>query len=138
MTPSLILPPSAAYVGVKCPYCTKHRHPAEIMSIAQGTYQICHDCFRQHEEALLALSGLKHNSDGQLVSTAPPPQECSECHLSAVAIARRDGTGDLTRMLLHYEGGAYRFMCKQCSDVYVPKRRELYRDTQFGWERKLK
>jgi hypothetical protein len=39
---------------------------------------------------------------------------------------------------VHFENGLYRLMCQACSDKYVPKRRDLYGDTAYGYRRGLK
>ena len=40
-----------------------------------------------------------------------------------------------TRMVVHYENGIYRPMCLACDKLYVPKRADLYGNTDF-WKKK--
>src|SRR4051794_36204511 len=110
MTPSLL-------IGEACPYCSKFRSLADLMPFA-GT-QICQACYQGHLAALAALS------------TASPPRECSECHLTYQQLRDRAGLDDNqpASMDCHNEGGIYRFLCRQCSRKYVTKRRDLYGNT---------
>jgi hypothetical protein len=101
-------------LGVRCPYCTKHRSPRDILH-QPGGVTICVDCEQRHLEALAALgTGEFHAS-------------CSECGKTAEQL----GPVDL-RMAVHFENGKYRLMCMACDRVYVPKRKELYGKTEYG------
>lgn len=106
-------------MGERCPYCTKHRSPRDIIHYP-GNVKICVDCERRHQEALDALSTGTFNGT------------CSECGKSA----RELGVHNL-EMAVHYEGGRYRLLCKACDLAYVPKRKELYGNTEFAKTRGL-
>ena len=105
-----------------CPYCRKGRSPREIMRFSSFT--ICHSCYERHNAALQALTTGKYAG------------ECSECGQSIDEIKARQGDGDTgVRMAVHFENGIYRPMCMECDRIYVPKRADLYRDTEY-WKTK--
>ena len=118
-----------------CHYCRRGRNPGEIMHLPGGA-KLCRQCYERHAAGVLALSGLRANGDGTFSTAAPPPPECSECHLTVEELTLRQKGGDL-QMAVHYEGGLYRIMCVQCDASYVPKRRDLYGATEFGFQKRL-
>lgn len=132
MTPSVL-------ITEVCHYCRKGKSPNAMIPLPGGI-KLCDGCYRRHQEGVLAMSGLKANSDGTFSSTAPPPPECSECGLSVQELrARAVHAGGFELVLaVHFENGIYRVMCPDCDKTYVPKRRDLYGDTQFGHDQKLK
>lgn len=85
-----------------------------------GGVKICTGCEQRHQEALEALS------TGNFMG------ECSECGKKPSEL-KGDG-----RMAIHYEGGRYKAMCIPCDSVYVTKRSDIYGETPFGHELKLK
>jgi len=90
--------------------------------------KICQQCYRAHRAALEALSN------------SQPPKECSECHLTYQQLRDRARLDDNqpASMDCHNEAGIYRFLCRKCSREYVRKRSELYADTEFGHQLRLK
>jgi hypothetical protein len=114
----------AILIGEQCPYCTKFRSPLDFIR-QPGGVKICTACEQRHIEALAALQ--TGNFLGQ----------CSECGLNHQELKERKKCGPLGQMAVHFENGKYRAMCLRCHDTYVPKRRELYRDTQFAHDLKL-
>jgi hypothetical protein len=114
MTPSII-------IGELCPYCQKHRSPADFIRHPAGI-KICTSCEQRHLEALHTLS------------TGEFTGECSECGLKPDELRAR-GLGD--HMAVHFENGRYRMMCLRCDQTYTPKRRELYQGTEFARQYKL-
>jgi hypothetical protein len=110
----------AFFIAEQCHYCSKFRSPLDIIYMPGGV-KICIECERRHQEALDALSTGKFTG------------ECSECGKSAEEL--RSATG---QMAAHFENGRYRMMCAACDRTYVPKRREMYGDTEFGHQLKLK
>jgi hypothetical protein len=113
-----------ALIGEKCPYCTKFRSPRDIIPLSGGA-KICTQCEQRHLEALNALS------------TGVFTGECSECGLSAEELRAQKRCGPRGEMAIHFENGIYRALCLVCDAAYVPKRRELYGDTEFGHQQKL-
>jgi hypothetical protein len=85
-----------------------------------GGVKICFHCELRHQEALLALS------------TGVFKGECSECGLNAEELVAQNRCGPQGAMVAHYEAGRYRMLCLVCDRGYVPKRAELYRNTEFG------
>jgi hypothetical protein len=85
-------------------------------------YTQCFACELRHYEALRSLA------------TGEPPKECSECHTPWEEFRARGEN----KMIIHMEAGRYKFMCPACNKVYLPKRKELYGPTEFGWKNGLK
>jgi hypothetical protein len=112
MTPAII-------IGERCHYCSKFRSPLEIIH-QPGGVKICLHCEQLHEEALQALSTGVFNG------------QCSECGLSAEELKAQKRCGPNGSMACHSENGRYRMMCWVCDALYVPKRRDLYAETQYG------
>lgn len=115
---------AAIIIGERCPYCQKFRSPQDMIPMLGGA-KICVECERRHVEALEALS------------TGTFTGECSECGLSAAELRAQHRCGPNGEMAVHFENGRYRMMCMPCDSGYVPKRAELYRDTEFGNDLKL-
>ncbi len=109
----------AVLIGEECHYCTKWRNPRDIIH-QPGGVKICLGCEQRHIEALAALS------------TGVFTGECSECGKTAEQLRSRNGA-----MAMHFENGKYRAMCVGCDMVYVPKRKDLYGQTEFGHALKL-
>jgi hypothetical protein len=128
MTPAVV-------VTETCHYCRKGRSPLDIIPLPGGG-KLCRQCYERHKAGVLAMSGLRANGDGTFSTVAPPPPECSECHLSVEELTLRHGGGDL-QMAVHYENGLYRIMCAACDASYVPKRRDLYGKTEYGFQKRL-
>jgi hypothetical protein len=120
-------------VADTCHYCRQARNPVDIIPLPGGI-KICQGCYQQHQAGVLAMSGLRVESDGTFSSVAPPPPECSECHLSVEELRAR---GHGVMMAVHFENGLYRVMCLYCSDTYVQKRKDLYGPTEYGFKYKL-
>jgi hypothetical protein len=110
--------------GERCPYCQKFRSPLDIIR-QPGGVNICIACEQRHLEALQAMQ------TGNFLG------ECSECGLRYDEIKARKRCGPRGEMAVHFENGRYRAMCLPCHAVYVPKRAELYRETEFGNDLKL-
>lgn len=121
-------------MSVACPYCTKPRHPGEILQLPGGA-KICRSCYHQHEAAVLALSGLKANDNGTFTASAPPPLQCSECEVTPEQLKQQGRGGDTWSVI--YEHGVYRYFCIPCADVYETKRRELFKNTAYAKQRGL-
>lgn len=111
-------------IGERCPYCQKFRSPLDFIH-QPGGVKICTACEQRHVEALQALQS------GRFLG------ECSECGTSYADLKDRKRCGPLGQMAVHFENGKYRVMCLPCHAAYVPKRAELYRETEFGRDLKL-
>lgn len=111
-------------IGEQCPYCTKFRSPLDFMRMCGGV-KICSECQQRHLEALKAIQ------TGEFLG------QCSECGLNAEELKAQGRVGPQGQMSVHFEGGFYRAMCLPCHDIYVPKRRELYAGTKYGYSLKL-
>lgn len=85
-----------------------------------GGVKICLQCEQRHLEALEAIA------------TGSFKGECSECGKSAEQLHSATG-----QMAIHFENGRYRAMCFSCDAGYVPLRRDLYGETEFGHSLKL-
>ena len=110
---------AAIIIGEQCPYCTKWRSPLDFIH-QPGGVKICTACEQRHLEALNALS------------TGSFTGECSECGLKAEELRARKLCGPHGSLAFHFENGKYRAMCLACDRTYVPKRSELYAETEFG------
>jgi len=108
-------------IGEKCPYCTKFRSPLEIIH-QPGGVKICMPCEQRHLEALAAISSGEFNGS------------CSECGRNAEQLREEKRCGPTGAMAVHFENGKYRALCITCDALYVPKRAELYAETEFGRE----
>jgi hypothetical protein len=111
-------------IRVRCHYCSKFRSPHEIVNIGTGGAMMCWHCLEWHKEALMVLAG-------------HPPPGCQECGVTFAELKGIDPGGNV-RMYVHPKDGLYQVLCKPCSDAYLPKRVDLYGDTQYGWDKKLK
>lgn len=107
-----------------CPYCQRSRSRLDVIHMPGGA-AICRECEQRHQEALEALATGEFNG------------ECSECGLTAEQLREQKRVGPRGEMAVHYEDGRYRMLCLVCDWLYVPKRRELYKNTEFGDRLKL-
>lgn len=111
---------SVVIIGVECHYCTKFRSPLDIVDMPGGV-KLCTSCEQRHLEALDAMQ------TGNFLGC------CSECGLNAEELKAQQRCGPLGQMAVHFENGKYKPMCLVCDKTYVPKRRDLYGKTEFGW-----
>ena len=106
---------------VTCHYCSNARHPREIVNIGDAAL-MCWHCWETHTQKIDAFN---------------PPNECQECRRTFDEIAAAT-PGSKVSMFPHWKDGEYQILCRDCDEAYVQKRRDLYGDTPFGWDRKLK
>lgn len=66
-----------------------------------------------------------------------PPSSCQGCNRTFEEIAQAT-LGDHVKMYPVWKDGVYQVLCEACEAQYVQQRRDLYGDTRFGWERKLR
>lgn len=109
-----------AYVGVRCQYCDKSRHPKEVARLGGGVV-MCFICADWHSHALKMLSG-------------ETPRGCQECGttFSSLKVSQKLGRDAYITMRLVPKDGIYQVLCDPCAAKYRVKRKEYYRGTQFG------
>jgi NAD-dependent SIR2 family protein deacetylase len=111
-------------IGVQCQHCSHWYPEAEIIRFGESMTR----CLKCQEAINKAL---------EMNATQTPPSECAHCHRGFSAIA--DATpGDVVEMALVMVDGVFVALCDPCERAYVEKRKDLYGDTRFGWNRKLK
>ena len=104
-------------VGVKCTYCQQFKTAIEMRRI--GNVLMCEDCNARHYKKIQEFVA---------------PTHCPGCNRSLADMMASSGG---VRMFLHWKDGEYQALCEICDAVYVEKRKDLFRDTQFGWDRKV-
>lgn len=114
----------AIIIGELCPYCNKHRPHGDMLHFGDGgRLKRCRSCEEKHLIALEALAG-------------KPPTECGECQVTFEQLAERTRGAEVS-MFMHEKDGCYQVLCRDCSERHIAKRRELYKGTEFGHNRKL-
>jgi hypothetical protein len=111
-------------MSVRCHYCSKFRHRLEVFNWPGGVV-ICFHCFEWHRKALDLLAG-------KGIVT-----ECQQCQVSFLDQATGDPDGNVS-MYVHQKDGIYQLLCKVCSDSYELKRADLYGETLYGEQKRLK
>jgi hypothetical protein len=84
----------------------------------------CLDCIHWHQHALEVLGG-------------ETPQGCQVCKFTWDALKELSGSAEV-KMYAVPKDGIYQLLCGACMDRYVRKRADLYGNTQFGAQLKLK
>jgi hypothetical protein len=109
--------------------CGQSKSPREMVALGTGGARICWNCFEWHLKAL------------HLLSHGTLPDGCQSCNRSMEVLqaeAKNLFPGGEVRMYVHPKDGLYAVLCWMCSEAYVEANRQLYRDTEYGWEKKLK
>ena len=104
--------------------CGQPRNPRETLLVGLGI-RICWHCFEWHLKALEVLAG------------NAVPDDCQNCGRFRETL-KSDAPSGEARMYLHAKDGVYVLLCKTCSDAYERAASQLYRNTAYGWNRKLK
>lgn len=107
----------AVVITVRCHYCSHFRPPDEVMTIGDSI-KMCFDCREKHLEEIIKFH---------------PEKECAHCHRTFDALAALG----MDVFTVHWMDRSYQILCRTCNAVYIPKRADLFRDTQFGWEQKI-
>ena len=94
---------------------------------AQG--YLCEKCVVDNAVAYDVLC--QHIATGYANDTG---QYCQECYRGLDAIERMTGRRSL---YLHVKDGIKQLLCAFCSRAYELKATNLYRNTQYGWIKKL-
>jgi hypothetical protein len=107
-------------IGVRCQYCSRFVHPAEVIRFGDGMIQ----CFQCREKDVVAIEGFV------------PPRECGLCRRGFGELAAIEKT-EHVKMFPHWIDGVYVLLCQRCDLEHTRKRKDLYRGTRFGWEQKI-
>lgn len=110
-------------IGRRCQYCSQFRAKFRTMTAAGGNMVMCDVCYDRHTAELFRLAN-------------EIPAGCQECLLTFDELKARElsaGKGNL-RMVVVWKDRRYQILCGTCSDAYLPKRVDLFKDTQFGRE----
>jgi len=116
-------------ISVRCHYCSKFRHPSEVLDIGNGGAKMCLQCHEWHARSIQALA------EGGV------PPGCFECRATWDELRLRIAPGDNpddVKMYLTPKDGIYQLLCSTCSDAYERKRVDLLGDTAYGHLKKLK
>jgi len=106
---------------VQCFECSRWVHPADAIRIGESVIR-CHQC--------------QERMDTVIESFDEPPSHCPGCSRSFADLAAAT-PGQPVSMFAHLMDGMLAFLCKRCDREYVQKRKDLYRKTRYGWDRKL-
>lgn len=107
-----------------CPYCGRFVSPLDIIPIGTGGAKFCLRCFEWHQKATRMLS-------------MNVPWACQECNTSLRNLILSSPDGNVV-FRVYAKDGIYQVLCGKCGDAYERKRLDLFGDTQYGWENKLK
>lgn len=107
--------------GKRCKLCSKYIDPRELIGDVRSGY-LCWACLERHNRALDLIA-------------ANPPRGCQEC---GVTFEKLKETNPEPRMMLHYRDNILEVLCFACSEKYIPKRKDLYAETEFGHLRNLR
>ncbi len=118
---SLIIPVPAV-VQVQCHYCSRFWPRSEVLEFGESIVM----CFYCHQKHVAAVDAFK------------PPRHCQgPCGRTFDAIAAAT-PGDKVQMTVHWRDDEYQILCAMCDADYVPKRRDIFGATRFGYERGVK
>jgi len=104
--------------GKRCKQCSTFADPREMIGDDRSG-RVCWKCYENHCDALKTLGG-------------EAPRGCHECGATFTSIAETSLDPEKVRMFLHWRDGCYQILCPPCSDKYVVKRKDLYKETEFG------
>lgn len=107
---------------IKCGSCFQFHFPSECILIGESVYR-CLDCQEKHDKAIDELG-------------KTPPRECADCHTSWDTL-RSNVIGETVPMYPHWQDGGYHLLCRSCSDKRMIKTPQAWRNTRFGYEKKL-
>jgi hypothetical protein len=112
----------AFIIQLRCMTCSQFVAPADVVRIGESVIQ-CWNCYDKQRTIIESFQD--------------PPKECVRCHASFEDLAAQV-PGKPVSMFPHWIDGTFGFLCVACDQVYVQQRRDMYGDTRFGWDRKLK
>ncbi len=105
-------------MAVRCHYCSRGVNPEEVRQVGESIV-MCFDCHERHKREVQKFEIPTHCQGG--------------CNLSVALLAAAG-----SRFFAHWKDGCYQLLCGACDEKYVPLRKDLFADTRFGWDRKLK
>lgn len=109
-------------LAIQCNSCSNWVSPFEVVRIGESVIK-CWTCYEKHRQII--------------ESWETPPRECALCHITFDDLAKQR-PGEPVSMFLHEIDGTFGFVCRTCDKDYVLKRRDLYGNTRFGWQRGVK
>ncbi len=115
--------PAPHVLAIRCHFCSKQR-PWHRLHALQSGQTICDHCIEWHNHAAAFMQG------------ECAPHGCQECGVTW-AVLRDSTVGVEVRMYGVPKDGIYQLLCQPCKNLYVAKRADLYRGTQFGDALKL-
>lgn len=108
-------------IGERCHQCSRFFSPNQLLAY-DGGVMVCGDCLDKHRRTIGAIAGAEEMT-------------CCECGVHARRLLDAGGKG---RMYVHDKDGIKQLLCPRCSDAYERKRLDLYGDTEYGWQKRLK
>ncbi len=106
---------AGAVLKVQCHTCSRFHYAGDVAFLPGGVVR-CDQCMEKSTSEM-----------GKFM--ASHSLTCYECH-------RKFSTGDI-RVSVVWKDGVYQALCPGCTQVYVPKRRDLFKGTPFAKEMKL-
>lgn len=110
---------SLIVIGEACQYCSRQLSPADILRAAGGHMRMCHACHDVHSKTLQKFG------EGEV------PRECGGCLRTFDDLIAAAPGGNL-RMSIVWKDKQYQVLCGTCADLYMPKRGDLFKGTEFG------
>jgi hypothetical protein len=105
-----------------CHYCSQHRLESEVIRIpleAGLSVVQCHYCFTKQQQAIA-----KWNDEPRFC--------CDECGVDLRPVEKNISRNDI-KAYWEPKDGTWALMCEACSKPYEIKRRDLFRETPYGY-----
>ena len=102
---------------VRCNYCSKELPVHRVHQLKRAQI-ICDNCLDWHNKAMEFLAG----------GCIPGCQQCER----SWNVLRDSTPGVEVKLYVVPKDGVYQVLCRSCVGVYLPKRTDLYRGTEFG------
>lgn len=118
---SLVIPVPRV-LQIQCHYCSRFLPASEVIRWGESI-NMCGYCYEKHTKAVEAFN---------------PPHECAGPCKRTFAQISAETPGPHINMTAHWKDGVYQLLCQRCDAAYVPKRKDLYGATRFGYERGVK
>jgi acetone carboxylase gamma subunit len=105
-------------LGTKCHWCSKERPQFRVHRLSSGQV-ICDYCLEWHVKAMEFLGG-------------SVPAGCQECGRTWEQLRCEDPRALDVRIYVVPKDGILQMLCERCAAPYTAKRKDLYRDTEYG------